>query len=345
MFHPRNSQDGLEDAATAFPRGIGRQSSASAVIQPMSCSVTDDDDYDGGGWLGSINTDFRSMATCFKDSTMPLFGGVMSLVRNAAMTVAAEIAQLEQDGEIDDDRCLNQNEVESLSLPWEIQQDCKISNDVQLFVTDLALMDLILALSMNDATFSTPYADLEPHCDSLSGDVVALNVTRKALIQRLLDADENLSDAHVRLLGGKLVAEHLLLWFHSPCLILICLGSWKFSGHHGTLEGVFWRNYFHHCDETREAYLKDKFSRKNQSLPNSTIALLNHFPEVSSENLSALSDEDMAALQDDSSLIPASVTDESSYVIYPSPNSGDSYMTTTSWGDLVLVGREIQNGE
>ena len=215
------SQDGQEDATPAPPTFTGRWPSDSAMTQPMSGSVLDDDT---GGWLGSINTDFRSMATCFKDSTMPLFGGVIALVRNAAMTVAAEIAQLEQDGECDDGRCQNYTEVESLSLPWEIQRDCKTSDDVQLFVTDIALMDLILALSMDDATFSTPYADLEPRRDPSSGDVLALNVSRNALIQQLLDADENLLDAHNRLLAGNYFrceddAEHFLLGFRPSRLI------------------------------------------------------------------------------------------------------------------------------
>jgi hypothetical protein len=144
------------------------------------------------------------MAMCFKDSTMPVFGGVMSLVRQTAMTVAAEIAQLEQDGEFDAGRWQNNNEnVESICLPWEIQQDYKSSYDVPLYVTDLALMDLILALSMQDATFSTPFTDLEPRGDLTTGEGFALDVSRLTLIQRLLDADENLADARTRFLGGK----------------------------------------------------------------------------------------------------------------------------------------------
>jgi hypothetical protein len=114
------------------------------------------------------------------------------------------------------------------------------------------------------------------------------------------------------------------------------------------LEGVFWRNYFHHCDETRDTYLKEILSRKNQHLPNCVIALRTQPPKASSETFSVLSDEDMEELHDDSSLVPASVTDDSSYVMYPSPDSGNSFTTTRSWDDIVFVGRdslEFDKGE
>lgn len=200
MFTAGITRKEKEDAVTASPSGSDPQSSE--MTQPLEGNVSDDDD--AGGWLGSISTDFRSMAMCFKDSTMPVFGGVMSLVRQTAMTVAAEIAQLEQDGEFDAGRWQNNNEnVESICLPWEIQQDYKSSYDVPLYVTDLALMDLILALSMQDATFSTPFTDLEPRGDLTTGEGFALDVSRLTLIQRLLDADENLADARTRILGGK----------------------------------------------------------------------------------------------------------------------------------------------
>jgi hypothetical protein len=50
---------------------------------------------------------------------------------------------------------------------------------------------------------------------------------------------------------------------------------------------------------------------------------------------------------DDSSLIPASVTDDSSYVnVIPSaPNSYNTFTTTRSLEDLVLVDREGQESD
>jgi hypothetical protein len=193
----------LEGQQAAAAPGLCASSDGqtSAITQPMESSVSDDDEP--GGWLDSISPDLRSVAICFKDSTMPVLGGVISLVRNAAKAVAAELAQLEHDGEFDDGRWRNNTEIESLTLPWEIQQECMNSNDVPLYVTDEALMDIILALSMDDSTFSTPYSDMEPQGDYSAGEYFALDPSRMALIQRLLDADENLADAYTRLQRGN----------------------------------------------------------------------------------------------------------------------------------------------
>jgi hypothetical protein len=68
--------------------------------------------------------------------------------------------------------------------------------------------------------------------------------------------------------------------------------------------------------------------------------MLNQLSKTSSGLLGDLSDEDLAEQHDDSSLVPGSVTDDSSYVVYPAPNSENSFLTTRSWGDIVLVGRD-----
>jgi hypothetical protein len=57
-------------------------------------------------------------------------------------------------------------------------------------------------------------------------------------------------------------------------------------------------------------------------------------------SLSGLEDCADTNSPDDASLVPASVTDDSSYVIYPAPSSIDTFMTTRSLEDMVLVGRE-----
>ncbi len=170
----------------------------SEMTQPTTDgSFSEDDDV---GWLGSIGADFRNLAACFKDSTLPVLGGMASLVHRTALTVAAEIAQLERE-ELTAGawHCDNDADMESLFLPWEIEQENDIS-DSSVYVTDDELMDAILALSLKDATFSAPFATSgkptpeKEHC-------CFLDEPRILLIRRLLDVDENLAAAHARLSG------------------------------------------------------------------------------------------------------------------------------------------------
>ena len=51
-------------------------------------------------------------------------------------------------------------------------------------------------------------------------------------------------------------------------------------------------------------------------------------------------DMDDATGPDDGSLIPASVTDDSSYVIYTAPSTNETLTSTLSIGDMVIVGYE-----
>lgn len=268
----------------------------SEMTQPTDGSVSEDD---AGGWLGSISTDFRNMATCFKDSTLPVIGGMASLIHKTVVTVAEEIAQLERDGELPEAEF--DAGVESLSLPWEIQQDSENST-IPVFVTDGELMDAILALSRQKSTFSSPFVATSVDRKPGEEDAFVLDQPHVALIRRLLDADEHLAAVHARLPGRSDIYEI-----------------------------VFWRNYFHHCEITRKEHLEKRLLREEK----------HHNP--SSGMLTALSmlDEGMDAnCPDDSSLIPASVTDDASYVIYPSPCSNDTLTTTRSIEDMVLVGRE-----
>jgi hypothetical protein len=92
-----------------------------------SGSVSEDE---AGGWLGSIGSDFRNIATCFKANIPPVLGGMANLVHKTAMSVAAEIAQLEHDSELDAKRWKEESphgspdkESGSLSLPWEIRRE------------------------------------------------------------------------------------------------------------------------------------------------------------------------------------------------------------------------------
>jgi len=176
----------------------------SEMTQPTDGSVSEDE---AGGWLGSISTDFRHMANCFKDSTLPVIGGVASLVHKTAMAVAAEIAQLERDGELEanvwraDQGC----EVESLSLPWEIRREVE-DDDIPIYITDGELMDAIMALSLQEDTFSTPYTSGDKQ-EINEGKSCILDEPRIALICRLLDIDKNLAAVHAQLSGKRLVKK------------------------------------------------------------------------------------------------------------------------------------------
>jgi uncharacterized protein YbaR (Trm112 family) len=158
------------------------------------------------GWFGTIGSDFRSIATCFKNTIPPIIGGVATLVQKSAMSVAAEIAQLEREGELNSQRWSKENggqideQIPSL-LPWEIRKDTKDS-EFPIYVVDEALMEEVLALSLVESTFLEPFSSSssEEEDETAASDFV-LDDARISVIQRLLDIDENLSLIHARLSG------------------------------------------------------------------------------------------------------------------------------------------------
>lgn len=95
---------------------------------------------------------------------------------------------------------------------------------------------------------------------------------------------------------------------------------------------AFWRNYFYHCEKTRNGYL-EKLSNEGRR---------QYVSRTPSKIFSCSSDVNQSAADnnpDDLSLVPASVTDDSSYVFAPAPNSADTFTTTRSLDDMVVVGR------
>lgn len=170
----------------------------SEMTQPTDGSVSEDDN---GGWFGSITADFRNMAVCFKDSTLPVLGGMASLVHKTAMTMAAEIAQLERAGGLETRpwHSADDEDGESLYLPWEIKQE-NHEVDVSVYVTDEDLMNKILALSLKQTTFSRPFTSSSNRSPQKENNFF-LDESRVTLIRRLLDIDENLAAAHARLSG------------------------------------------------------------------------------------------------------------------------------------------------
>lgn len=186
------------------------------------------------GWLGDIGADFRTLAISLKDTA----GGVVDFVQRSAVSVANEIAQLELDvgdgGSIDG---------EPLPLPWEIK---KGGSDE--YVENLELQEMIFALSTEESTFFTPFSSQESSntMESSSGltPPFALDEHRIQLIRHLLELDDGLAATHARL-----------------------------SGRSDVRETMFWRNYFHHCEETRQEYLRDIETNLDSSRlsPNSLV--------------------------------------------------------------------------
>lgn len=169
--------------------------------QPTDGSVSEDSE-DFSAWMGAIGSDLRTMATCFKDSTLPVLGGVASFVRNTAMTMAAEIAQLERDEDAENG---GQAEFRWLPLPWEVEQGRHIDDEcIPVFVTDTELMAKILALSLNDSTFTTPCLHPKAQHAVSPKEEFIIDESKIYVIQRILDVDENLAAAHSRLLAGEL---------------------------------------------------------------------------------------------------------------------------------------------
>lgn len=170
-------------------------------------SVSEDE---AGGWFGSIGTDFKNIATSIKDTFPPAIGGILHFVHKSAMSVAAEIAQLERDGELDAERWREENYVttkegsELLPMPWEIKCDLGDSHqdETPLYMTHEELMDIIMALSLKEHTFLQPFSPHSGDNDDLkSNSSFIMDDARINLIRRLLDVDENLAAIHARLSG------------------------------------------------------------------------------------------------------------------------------------------------
>jgi|UniRef100_A0A8J9TDM0 hypothetical protein len=144
-------------------------------------------------------------------------GGVASFVHRSAVAVATEIAELEKDGEGND--LYEHHGDRVLPLPWEIISDTSSTEE------DLELKEAIFTLSISEGTFRHPFStkDLEEVGREVK---FVLDEPRIHLIRRLLEFDDNLATMHARL-----------------------------SGRSDVREIIFWRNYFHHCEETRGTHL------------------------------------------------------------------------------------------
>jgi len=253
-----------------------------------------------------------------------------------------------QEEEDDDD-----DEKESLVLPWEIRRETpggntkgKDSDSIPVYFTDNELMEDILALSRQESTFMEPFKDdaeffpvdnkkdtrrsvNEASLASFSSKFV-MDESRIQMIRRLMDIDQNLSSVHSRFSGKSKVKEEL-----------------------------FWKNYFFHCENIRskrlqrshftQHYASNTKDEANAS-PSSpkpadvveTIAESAEMTRKLDRVVSSIVASDNVSVDDDEeSLVPAESLsvqeDDSSYVIPSAPNSVNTFATTRSIGDDVVL--------
>lgn len=189
-------------------------------------------DDNNNRWLGEIGADIRSLASSIRHTA----SGVASFVHRSALTVAEEIARLEEEEEEeqelrnqrigkDSDEQQQQRKEEPiivLRLPWELlqPQDDNESCMQSTFFEDPELKRRVLLLSHDEASF------LQPHRQVLDEDE-ALDKSRIDLIQRILKVDDHLAIAHKNLQNT-------------------------------VSEATFWCNYFESCSAVRQKYLQEQ---------------------------------------------------------------------------------------
>ena len=204
MTEPYSGSDHPDMITTAKKKDLGE----SELTIPTDGSVSEEDGY--SGWFG----EFRSIAKSTKDTFLPAFDGIANLVHRSAMAVAAEIAQLEHDAELDADRWREDNygsteelvtgELTLMPLPWELLISTAESADgvdneaIVQYIENEELKEQLLALSTVENTFLQPFS---PNGADEDDTPFTLNEPRIQLIRRLLHMDVNLARMHAKLSG------------------------------------------------------------------------------------------------------------------------------------------------
>ena len=162
------------------------------------------------GWFGGLGADLTNIARSLKDAVPPTIGAlgdIASFVQRSALSVAAEIAQLEND-------C---NDVEAgdleLRLPWEVLMEGNTNvSSVQssAYQEDAELKAKILLLSVDHDSFLKPFSVKGSlNSEEVESSCIVLDDPRIHLIRRLLEIDENLAATHACLSGRVLVSFRL----------------------------------------------------------------------------------------------------------------------------------------
>jgi hypothetical protein len=217
-------------------------------------------------WLGEIGVDIRSLATTIRHTA----SGVATFVHRSALTVAHEIARLEEEEEEEEEdheenhhgagpksaESHDEKEASSsnnkkkepvrLRLPWELLQELHDNIDHDSDESS-ATSGGILAVQPTPAFVEDgelkrrilllshdEKSFLQPHRQVLEEEETVLDAARIDLIQRLLRADSYLSIAHKNLQSS-------------------------------ISEATFWCNYFEACSAARHKYLQDQLEALDQN--------------------------------------------------------------------------------
>lgn len=294
-----------------------------------------------GGWFG-IGSDVKAFARSIKDNTPPAISGVASFIHRSALTVAAEIASLEREAQLETERWREENYGKAceddavLHLPWEVphhSNKLRTSSCETIYEEDEELMQKILELSHHEETFlGQADNDDEEESEGEEGEEdvsFSLDEPRINLIRRLLEIDDNLAAMHAKLSGtnafghdyGNVVVLSFLPHPLDVCAIIY------FIGRSDVKETAFWRNYFSQCERVRTAHLEQKFQAVD----------VNSLDSASGTSLGSLVPADGSDRQDDSSY---------EYVrnsIASPPSSANTVHTDLSVGDMVLVRAELND--
>jgi hypothetical protein len=185
---------------------------ADASDSYLQDSVATDEEEECTGWFTGIGADFRTLAVSIKETA----GGVVGFVQRSALSMAAEIAEME----LREGQPRTSEENEPLRLPWEVR-------DCGEYHQDTILKENILHISLDEHNFLSPFTHENGEEGQPGERPFVLDEQRIDLIRRLLEIDANLSSMHARLAGRSNIRE-----------------------------SIFWKNYFHRCELIRNGHLE-----------------------------------------------------------------------------------------
>ena len=208
----------------------GYENTDDDVLQASDVLTEGSTSEDEGGWLGGIGADFRNIANSLKEVVPPTIGAIgdiATFVQRSALSVAAEIAQLERDSGDEDAGDLEQ----ALRLPWEILTETDSGHSE--YQEDDVLKTSIMALSSDRATFLKPFSTKGSPGSLAEADfnMIVLDEPRIQQIRRLLVIDDNLAATHSILSGrigsvmcgcsteGTAFSHYARVSFQSPSLL------------------------------------------------------------------------------------------------------------------------------
>jgi len=323
---------------------------AAATNATMSSSEENDDD---AGWLNGISSSIARIKEKFPSQTKQALDGIANVIQRSATAIAAEFAQMEIDAEMEARRWMNDHGYGSgrdddgdggddergggggvvtsaAFLPWYIpvkknkeerveqqqQRADRLTSSAPSYEEDEELKRRILALSLDDGTFSGPFGNRARESDDLKrdeGDKSSLLTTQERgscssnrfnldvhikTIRCLLKIDPNLDKALTRLSGDKLN------------------------------EDIFWRNYFYHCVRLKKELEKEKLCADDKKQQQQQDVVNDEYQEVYDDDQGS---EDIEIIE---SPLNESTLSSSSQKACLTPR-------TLSTDDFVLVGGSV----